>query len=154
MADYLAATIRFPAAALDHPAVAAALQTLRLREADGTWRAEEVAEASGIVTLYEPERAWGAFSELEEALQAAAFAYDRYSDGKYESDCVWVYFRPGADPEETSAVADKDLQPCVRVQSLLDALDRGEALTAARIRQLAGMPAEPLEAWVTRQAAR
>jgi hypothetical protein len=45
--------------------------------------------------FYDDEATWGEFADLEEFLQEHGIPFNRYSDGKYEYDCVLKKFRPG-----------------------------------------------------------
>ncbi len=97
------------------------------------------------LTLYDVERAWGSFDDLEEFLVEHGIAFDRSHEPKYEYDGELVMFRPGmrvaevftADTSGKILVRAEELQNVIK---LLRAKGRvpGKAVEAAR-EQLAGL---------------
>lgn len=76
--------------------------------------------------LYDDERAWGEFDDLEEFLRDHEVPYDRLTDGKYEYDPEIAKYRPGLGL--SVIMTNKAGNPVVEVASLQPVLKAIDAL--------------------------
>lgn len=103
---------------------------------------EELLEANddGHLHLYDDDRAWGEFEDLEEFLREHKIPYDRQTAGKYEYDAEEAIYRPdiGLEANLTTVVGNPvvevaSLQPVVRSVALLCKHAKNKKATKASV---------------------
>ncbi|MBW2135806.1 MAG: hypothetical protein JRG72_11380 [Deltaproteobacteria bacterium] len=109
MADYFAASIEFPASALEDAEIKKALKDegVKFEPLKGDpFREVEAKITEGIFYLYKAEARWGQFEELESLLRSKGIPFDRQSGQAFEFIPELVIFRPAKDgaPNQRSVV--------------------------------------------------
>jgi hypothetical protein len=96
--------------------------------------------AEGHLHLYDDDRAWGEFLELEEFLRERKIPYDRQTACRYEYDAEEAIYRPGIGLEirptngsGNAVVAVASLQPVVKSINTLSKYGKGKKATKASV---------------------
>lgn len=114
---------------------------------------------NGIAEIINYESKWGEFEELERYLREKEIPYTRYTEGGYNSDHLYVHYRPGHELKYVSCTYDgeelilaRDIRQVVQ-DSLDGKLDKEgiiQRLTDLLIRNTADdLP--PLESYVPKE---
>ncbi|MFP3868954.1 MAG: hypothetical protein ACLFUU_12495 [Desulfobacteraceae bacterium] len=136
MADYFAASIEFPASALEDAEIKKALKNEggKFEPLKGDpFREVEAKITEGIFYLYKAEARWGQFEELEALLRSKGIPFDRQSGQAFEFISELVIFRPAKDgaPAQELISPLLDDEPAVPVREIRDRLSQGiEAVQA------------------------
>ena len=80
-----------------------------------------LASEGGVLHLYDDERTWGEFEDLEEFLRENKIPYDRQTASKYEYDAEQAIYRPASGLEVTPTTGSGN--PVVEVASLQPVID-------------------------------
>ena len=135
MADYFAASIEFPASALEEWEIKAALEDegVKFEPLKGDPYELEAKITEGIFYLYKAEARWGQFEELEALLRSKGVPFDRQSGQAFEFIPELVIYRPARNgvPAQDLTFLLLDGTPAVPVREIKDRLSQGiEAVQA------------------------
>lgn len=137
MSDRYAATIWFPASALEDAEIKKVLEEegVEFDPLRGSVWDVEVKVEEGIFYMHSPEASCGQFSELETLLKARSVPFDRESEAYYEYIPERVIFRPAANgvPSQdlTFLLLGEGGEPAVKLPEIKNLLPQGiEAIQA------------------------
>lgn len=146
MSDRYAATIWFPASALEDAEIKAALKEEGVEfNPLMTDMDSDVEIERGIFHFYAPEACWGEFRNLEKLLKAKGVPFDRESGAVYEYIPERVIFRPAANGKPaqdlTFLLLEEGGEPAVKLPEIKNLLSQG--IEAIRTYLDRGYPAYP-----------